>query len=87
MLPEALSEYLPSSFPPLLSTCILELRLFIVVLTEPEIGPSWADFPLTLKLYQDQIGDAKGSSSLHHAVGCFRLDFEVGRSSVIEVLV
>ena len=58
-IPEALSEYLPSSCPPPLSTYILEFCLSIVVLTEPEMGPSWADFPLTLKLHQGQTSNAE----------------------------
>lgn len=32
----------------------MKLSFAIMVLTEPEIGPSWADFPLTLKLTSDQ---------------------------------
>jgi hypothetical protein len=56
-VPVALSEYLPSIFPLPLICDILKLGLAIVVLTEPEIGPSWADFPLTLKLRKSQTSD------------------------------
>jgi hypothetical protein len=48
--PVALSVYFPSIFPWPLTCDILNWSLVIVVLTEPEMGPSCADLPLTLKL-------------------------------------
>lgn len=59
-IPAALSEYFPSILPLPLICDILKYFCDIVVLTEPEIGPSWADFPLTLKL-------RKSDQSLFHS--------------------
>ena len=78
--------YLPSIFALPLICDILKLGLDIVVLTEPEIGPSWADFPLTLKLECGQrLALSSLGGALHNAVWCLGLDLEIGRGSVVEV--
>ena len=63
-----------------------------MVLTEPEIGPSWADFPLTLKLRLGQTFEVRqrpqaGEKDLHNAIWCLGLDLEVGSSGMVEILV
>ena len=58
------------------------------MLTEPEIGPSWADFPLTLNLRKELVaGSQSGVRDLHNTVGCFGFDLKVGSGGMVEILV